>query len=80
MVNLVSANWENKPSESVQENQMIAAIDIGTNSLHMVVVKIEATLPSFTIIAREKETVRLGDRNLITGELKPEVMMKRSPV
>lgn len=76
MVNLVSANWENKPSESVQENQMIAAIDIGTNSLHMVVVKIEATLPSFTIIAREKETVRLGDRNLITGELKPEVMMK----
>ncbi|QSV53175.1 MAG: Ppx/GppA family phosphatase [Dolichospermum sp. UKL201] len=76
MVNLVSANWENKPSESVQENQMIAAIDIGTNSLHMVVVKIEATLPSFTIIAREKETVRLGDRNLITGELKPEVMIK----
>ena len=76
MVNLISANWENKPSESAQENQMIAAIDIGTNSLHMVVVKIEATLPSFTIIAREKETVRLGDRNLITGELKPEVMMK----
>jgi exopolyphosphatase/guanosine-5'-triphosphate,3'-diphosphate pyrophosphatase len=76
MVNLISANWENKPSESAQENQMIAAIDIGTNSLHMVVVKIEATLPSFTIIAREKETVRLGDRNLETGELKPEVMMK----
>jgi len=41
-----------------------------------VVVKIEATLPSFTIIAREKETVRLGDRNLITGDLKPEVMSK----
>ncbi|MTJ13481.1 Ppx/GppA family phosphatase [Anabaena sp. UHCC 0187] len=76
MLNLVSANWENKPSESIQENQMIAAIDIGTNSLHMVVVKIEATLPSFSIIAREKETVRLGDRNLTTGELKPEVMSK----
>ncbi|MBD2277640.1 Ppx/GppA phosphatase family protein [Aphanizomenon flos-aquae] len=76
MVNSVSANWENTPSQSVPENQMIAAIDIGTNSLHMVVVKIEATLPSFTIIAREKETVRLGDRNLITGDLKPEVMSK----
>jgi exopolyphosphatase / guanosine-5'-triphosphate,3'-diphosphate pyrophosphatase len=76
MVNLVSANTGNLPSQSVQENQMIAAIDIGTNSLHMVVVKIEATLPSFTIIAREKETVRLGDRNLVTGELKPEVMIK----
>ncbi len=76
MLNLVSANWENKPSQLIQENQMIAAIDIGTNSLHMVVVKIEATLPSFTIIAREKETVRLGDRNLTTGELKPEVISK----
>ncbi|MCX5980581.1 MAG: Ppx/GppA phosphatase family protein [Nostocales cyanobacterium LacPavin_0920_SED1_MAG_38_18] len=76
MVNSVSANWENPPSQSVPQNQMIAAIDIGTNSLHMVVVKIDATLPSFTIIAREKETVRLGDRNLITGDLKPEVMSK----
>ncbi len=70
MVNLIPANTGNTP------NQMIAAIDIGTNSLHMVVVEIEATLPSFTIIAREKETVRLGDRNLMTGELKPEVMSK----
>ncbi|MFN5952001.1 MAG: HD domain-containing protein [Dolichospermum sp.] len=76
MLNLVSANWENITSLSVPENQMIAAIDIGTNSLHMVIVKIEAALPSFTMIAREKETVRLGDRNLITGELKPEIMNK----
>ncbi|MBS3029589.1 MAG: Ppx/GppA family phosphatase [Dolichospermum sp. DET50] len=76
MVNLISANTGNISNQSVHKNQMIAAIDIGTNSLHMVVVEIEATLPSFTIIAREKETVRLGDRNLITGELKPEVMSK----
>ena len=76
MLNLVSANWENITSLSVPENQMIAAIDIGTNSLHIVIVKIEAALPSFTIVAREKETIRLGDRNLITGELKPEIMNK----
>ena len=76
MVNLIPANTGNIPNQSVQKNQMIAAIDIGTNSLHMVVVEIDATLPSFTIIAREKETVRLGDRNLMTGELKPEVMSK----
>jgi exopolyphosphatase / guanosine-5'-triphosphate,3'-diphosphate pyrophosphatase len=74
MQNLI--NGENNPSQSVQENQMIAAIDIGTNSLHMVVVKIEASLPSFSIIAKEKETVRLGDRNLETGELKPEVISR----
>ncbi|MFM5896807.1 MAG: Ppx/GppA phosphatase family protein [Dolichospermum sp.] len=76
MLNLVSTNWEDITSLSVPENQMIAAIDIGTNSLHMVIVKIEAALPSFTMIAREKETVRLGDRHLITGELKPDVMLK----
>ena len=76
MLNLIPVDNRNPLNQPVRENQMIAAIDIGTNSLHMVIVKIEATLPSFTMIAREKETVRLGDRNLITGELKPEVMLK----
>jgi exopolyphosphatase / guanosine-5'-triphosphate,3'-diphosphate pyrophosphatase len=50
---------------------IIAAIDIGTNSIHMVVVRIVTSLPAFTIIAREKETVRLGDRDLQTGNLTP---------
>jgi len=76
MLNLIPVDNRNPLNQPVRENQMIAAIDIGTNSLHMVIVKIEAALPSFTMIAREKETVRLGDRNLITGELKPEVMLK----
>ncbi len=50
---------------------IIAAIDIGTNSVHMVVVRIVASLPAFSIIAREKETVRLGDRDPLTGNLTP---------
>src|SRR5512141_944327 len=37
----------------------IAAIDIGTNSLHMIVVQVHADL-SFEVIDREKEMVRLG--------------------
>ncbi|KAB8334863.1 Ppx/GppA family phosphatase [Scytonema tolypothrichoides VB-61278] len=74
MVNLVSANWESVPTQTDQQHRIIAAIDLGTNSLHMVVVRIEPTLPSFSIIAREKETVRLGDRDLETGNLKPEVI------
>ena len=53
---------------------ILAAIDIGTNSIHMVVVQINPTLPTFTIIAKEKDTVRLGDRNLKTGELTPEAI------
>ncbi|MBE9238314.1 Ppx/GppA family phosphatase [Anabaena aphanizomenioides LEGE 00250] len=76
MVNVVSANWENMATPPVKQNRMIASIDIGTNSLHMVIVRIEPTLPAFTMIAKEKETVRLGDRNLETGELKPEVIKK----
>lgn len=74
MVNLVSKSWESIPTQQFDRHRIIAAIDLGTNSLHMVVVRIEPTLPSFSIIGREKETVRLGDRDLTTGELKPEVM------
>ncbi|MCV3214699.1 Ppx/GppA family phosphatase [Plectonema radiosum NIES-515] len=74
--NLVSASWESTPTQTVEQHPIIAAIDLGTNSLHMVIVRIEPTLPAFSIIAREKETVRLGDRNLKTGELKPEIIEK----
>ncbi|ACB49951.1 exopolyphosphatase [Crocosphaera subtropica ATCC 51142] len=47
----------------------LAAIDIGTNSIHMVIVEIDKTLPAFTIISREKDTVRLGERDPKTGNL-----------
>ncbi|MEL6496126.1 MAG: Ppx/GppA phosphatase family protein [Cyanobacteria bacterium J06623_7] len=57
--------------------KIIAAIDIGTNSIHMVVVQIEPSLPAFTVIAKEKDTVRLGDRHPATGELTPAAI-KRS--
>ncbi|AFZ47941.1 Ppx/GppA phosphatase [Cyanobacterium stanieri PCC 7202] len=52
----------------------LGAIDIGTNSIHMVVVEINARIPSFSIIAKEKDTVRLGDRDPETGNLTPEAM------
>ena len=66
----------NLSSRSWQSERIIAAIDVGTNSVHMVVVEINSQLPAFTIIAREKETVRLGDREPKTGKLKPETMAK----
>ncbi len=56
------------------EKQIIAAIDIGTNSIHMVIVEIDTTLPAFYIIAKEKDTVRLGERDPKTGNLTPEAM------
>jgi exopolyphosphatase / guanosine-5'-triphosphate,3'-diphosphate pyrophosphatase len=69
----LAANWD-IPNPPANHQRIIAAIDLGTNSLHMVIVQIEPTLPSFSIIAREKETIRLGDRDLLTGNLKPQIM------
>jgi exopolyphosphatase / guanosine-5'-triphosphate,3'-diphosphate pyrophosphatase len=59
-----------------QQRPILAAIDIGTNSLHMVVVEIKPELPAFSVIAREKDTVRLGDRDPLTGNLNAAIMEK----
>ena len=56
---------------------VLAAIDVGTNSIHMVVVRIRPDLPSFDIVATEKATVRLGDRDPATGDL-TEAAMERA--
>jgi len=51
----------------------IAAIDIGTNSIHMIVVKIRPDL-SFEVIDREKDMVRLGSGGLDGRALTPAAM------
>jgi exopolyphosphatase/guanosine-5'-triphosphate,3'-diphosphate pyrophosphatase len=51
----------------------IAAIDIGTNSIHMIVVQIHPDM-SFEVIDREKEMVRLGAGGLDGRALTPEAM------
>jgi len=48
----------------------IAAIDVGTNSIHMIVVAIRPDL-SFAVVDREKEMVRLGAGGLDGRELTP---------
>lgn len=74
--NLVSATQNRFVSVplSPTQDRILAAIDIGTNSIHMVVVRVNPALPAFHIISREKDTVRLGDRCKETGQLKPEAM------
>lgn len=49
----------------IQEN--LAAIDIGTNSFHLIVVRLKKN-GNFEIIDREKETIRLGEG--YTGDIK----------
>jgi exopolyphosphatase / guanosine-5'-triphosphate,3'-diphosphate pyrophosphatase len=86
MTGILSPGWKSMLSTVVESSStidhrapsdpIIAAIDIGTNSVHMVVVRIVADLPAFSIIAREKETVRLGDRDPQTGNLTPEAIKR----
>jgi exopolyphosphatase / guanosine-5'-triphosphate,3'-diphosphate pyrophosphatase len=74
----------NLPSPVMQPNaktvdpnsRILAAIDIGTNSIHMVVVKINPALPAFNIVDAEKSTVRLGERCPQTGNLTTEAMAR----
>jgi exopolyphosphatase/guanosine-5'-triphosphate,3'-diphosphate pyrophosphatase len=52
----------------------IAAIDIGSNSFHMVIV--ESRSGGFHVIDREKEMVRLGERTLSRGRLSAASMRR----
>ena len=51
----------------------LAAIDIGTNSVHMIVVQVRTDL-SFEVIDREKEMVRLGAGGLDGRKMTTEAM------
>jgi exopolyphosphatase / guanosine-5'-triphosphate,3'-diphosphate pyrophosphatase len=51
----------------------IAAIDIGTNSVHMIVVQVRPDL-SFEVVDREKDMVRLGAGGLDGRSLTPSAM------
>jgi exopolyphosphatase/guanosine-5'-triphosphate,3'-diphosphate pyrophosphatase len=57
-------------------DRLVAAIDIGTNSIHMIVVRINPHIPSFSAIATEKDTVRLGERCAQTGRLQESAMLR----
>ena len=55
------------------DTQTVAAIDIGSNSLKLVVVKASAA-DSFTVILQERERVRLGHETLKTHQLSDEAI------
>ena len=54
----------------------IAAIDIGSNSIKVVVVDAAAS-DSFAVLAREKEMVRLGHETLRHGKLSPAAIERQ---
>lgn len=53
----------------------LAAIDIGSNSIKLVVVRAE-TSESFTMLAQEREVVRLGQETLVNGHINSAAMLR----
>ncbi len=47
----------------------VAAIDIGTNSIHLLIAAVDAALGSFNVLVTEKSTTRLGERDPERGDL-----------
>ena len=65
------------PSYKTEKNsRLIGAIDIGTNSTHLVVASIDVELQTFSIDLTEKSSTRLGERDPDTGEL-TDIAMQR---
>ncbi len=55
----------------------LGAIDIGTNSIHLVIASVDLSLNSFKIEIAEKSSTRLGEREIESGDL-TEIAMERS--
>ena len=54
----------------------IGAIDVGTNSIHMIIAKVGIVTGRLNIIEKEKEVVRLGSKTLHTGIIDNETIEK----
>src|ERR671912_1261338 len=59
-------------AEGAPMSQVLAAADIGTNSVHMVVARVDAD--RFEVVEREREMVRLGSSARDMKRLTPSVM------
>lgn len=59
-----------------QEKPRLAAIDVGTNSFHLVIVEVEGDTGKFKILGREKENVRLGSGSTDMKYISAEAMSR----
>ena len=62
------------PSPASAGRRRVAAIDIGTNSFHLLIAEVDVALSSFSVLHTEKATVRLGERDPETGDLSTEAI------
>jgi exopolyphosphatase/guanosine-5'-triphosphate,3'-diphosphate pyrophosphatase len=57
------------PAVVAPDARRVAAIDIGTNSIHLLIAEVDPALRSFSVLLAEKSTTRLGERDPETGDL-----------
>ncbi|AKB26649.1 Exopolyphosphatase [Methanosarcina sp. MTP4] len=62
-------------SEKPSEGRVVAFIDIGTNSVRLLLVRINPN-GSYKPLTKQKESVRLGDKEFIDRILQPEAMQR----
>ena len=59
------------PQAANASSRRVAAIDIGTNSIHLLIAAVDPVLGSFNVVLAEKSTTRLGERDPERGDLSP---------
>ena len=52
----------------------MAAIDLGTNSIHLLIAEVDEQLRTFSVLLAEKATTRLGERDPDSGDLSAEAI------
>ena len=63
----------NKQPVMLKNSQNVAFMDIGTNSIKMMIARINPDR-SFAVLTRQKETIRLGDGEFDNGIIKPDAI------
>ena len=63
----------NKQPVMLKNSQNVAFMDIGTNSIRMMIARINPDR-SFAVLTRQKETIRLGDGEFDNGIIKPDAI------
>lgn len=70
---------ESKPNGNGAGDHLVGFIDLGTNSVRLLLVRINAN-HSYTVLSEQKETVRLGEGEFLRSTLQPEAMRRASLV
>jgi len=62
------------PAPQQADRRRVAAIDIGTNSIHLLIAEVDEQLRSFSVVLAEKATTRLGERDPDSGDLSADAI------